>query len=114
MLGGLSEFIPYVGPTIAMIPALVVSLAGEGSVLGVLVTYAVVRLVQANLITPLISQRVVHIPPGLYIFAILSVGFVFGGFGLFFSGALTVATFTLVRGLYLRETLGETVPRPGA
>ena len=113
VLGGLSEFIPYVGPTLAMIPALVVALAGDGSIWGVIATYALVRLVQANIITPLISQRVVHIPPGLYIFAILSVGATFGGFGMFFSGALAVAGFTLVRSLYLRDTLGDAVPPVG-
>lgn len=113
VLGGLSEFIPYVGPTIAMIPAIVVALASQGSIWGVLGTYAAVRLVQANVITPLVSQRVVHIPPGLYIFAILGAGFAFGTFGIFFSGALAVAAFTLVRALYLRETLGEPIPPPG-
>ena len=114
VLGGLSEFIPYVGPTLAMLPALAEPLAGGGgSIWGVIATYALVRLVQANLITPLISQRVVHVPPGLYIFLILGMGFAFGTFGIFFSGALAVAFFTLVRRLYLADTLGETIPHPG-
>jgi predicted PurR-regulated permease PerM len=115
VLGGLSEFIPYVGPTLAMLPALAEPLAGGGgSVWGVLATYALVRLVQANLITPLVSQRVVHVPPGLYIFLILAMGFVFGTFGIFFSGALAVTTFTLVRRLYLAEVLGEPIDHPGS
>lgn len=113
VLGGLSEFIPYVGPTIAMIPALVIALAGQGSVWGVLGTYAAVRIAQANVITPLLSQRVVKIPPGLYIFTILSMAAVFGSFAMFFSGALSVVAFTLVRSLYLRDTLGDPIPRPG-
>lgn len=113
VLGGLSEFIPYIGPTLAMIPALIVALAGQGSVWGVIGTYAVVRIVQANIITPLVSQRIVAIPAGLYIFAILAMGFAFGGFGMFFAGALSVAAFTLVRALYLRETLGEFIAHPG-
>lgn len=113
VLGGLSEFIPYVGPTLAMIPALVVSLAGGGSIVRVLITYAGVRLVQANVITPLISQRVVAVPAGVYLFAIIGMGFAFGIFGMFFAGALTVAGFTLVRRVYLAELLGEAIPRPG-
>jgi predicted PurR-regulated permease PerM len=107
VLGGLSEFVPYVGPTVAMIPALLAPLIGDGSVWGVLATYALVRLVQANLITPLISQRVVKVPAGLYLFGIIAMGAAFSTFGLFFSGALVVAAYTLVRALYLRETLGE-------
>lgn len=113
VLGGLSEFIPYVGPTLAMIPAIIVGLVGPGSIWGVLATYAVVRLIQANIITPLISQRVVHVPPGLYLFGIIAMGFAFGTFGLFFSGALVVAAYTLIRRLYLAETLGDEIPHPG-
>jgi predicted PurR-regulated permease PerM len=113
VLGGLSEFIPYIGPTLAMIPAVVVALAAGGSLWGVLATYALVRIIQANIITPLISHRVVAIPPGLYIFLILAMGYAFGLFGMFFAGALAVAAFTLVRRLYLSEALGEFVPRPG-
>jgi predicted PurR-regulated permease PerM len=115
VLGGLSEFIPYVGPTLAMLPAVAEPLAGAGgSLWGVLATYALVRLVQANLITPLVSQRVVHVPPGLYIFLILAMGVVFGTFGIFFSGALAVTLFTLVRRIYVADMLGMEIPPPGS
>lgn len=113
LLGGLSEFIPYVGPTLAMIPAIVVALSGSGSLGGVLLTYLVVRIVQANLITPLITHRVVSVPPGLYLFLILLSGYVFGTFGMFFSGALAVTVFTLAKRLYAREALGDRVRLPG-
>ncbi|MBV9839936.1 MAG: AI-2E family transporter [Sphingomonadaceae bacterium] len=113
LLGGLSEFIPYVGPTLAMIPPLVIAIAGSGSIAGVLITYTVVRIVQANIITPLISHRVVRVPPALYLFLILSCGAALGTYGLFFSGAISVAIYTLVERVYLRETLGEDVTLPG-
>jgi len=113
LLGGLSEFIPYVGPTIAMIPAVVIALAGSGSLGKVLLTYLVVRIVQAQIITPLITRRIVSVPPGLYLFMILAAGYAFGTFGLFFSGGLAVAAYTLVISLYSRETLGDPVDLPG-
>ena len=113
LLGGLSEFIPYVGPTLAMIPPVIIALAGDGSVWGVLGTYAIVRVVQANIITPLISQRVVSVPPALYLFLILACGYAFGTFGLFFSGALAVTAYTLAIRLYSREILGDPVELPG-
>ena len=112
LLAGLSEFIPYIGPTAAMIPALgLAATQGTGSVVGALVTYALVRLVQTNFITPYVQNRVVSIPPAITVFAILGVGAIFGLFGLFFSAALLVVLFTLVRSLYLREVLGEDIPR---
>ena len=111
LLAGLSEFIPYVGPTAAMLPALgLAATAGTGPILGTLATYALVRMVQSNFITPFVTNRVISIPPAVTLFAILGIGAVFGVFGLFFSAALLVVIFTLVRTLYLREVLGEAIP----
>ncbi|WP_242096109.1 AI-2E family transporter [Sphingomonas sp. CROZ-RG-20F-R02-07] len=112
LLAGLSEFIPYVGPTAAMLPALgLAAVNGSGPVVGTLVTYAVVRLVQTNFITPFVTNRVIAIPPAVTLFAIIAIGMVFGLFGLFFSAALLVVIYTLIRSLYLREVLGQDIPR---
>ena len=111
LLAGISEFIPYVGPLAAMVPAL--GLAATQSVsqmLWTLAVFAIVRLIQTNFITPFVTNRVVAIPPAVTLFAILSVGAVFGLFGLFFSAAILVVIYTLVRSLYLRDTLGENIP----
>jgi predicted PurR-regulated permease PerM len=114
LLAAISEFIPYVGPTAAMLPALgLAATAGAGQVAGALATYAVVRLIQTNFITPYIQHRIIAIPPAITLFAILSIGYIFGLFGLFFSAAILVVVFTLVRSLYLREVLGEPIERSG-
>ncbi|MBS0478378.1 MAG: AI-2E family transporter, partial [Proteobacteria bacterium] len=47
LLAGLSEFIPYIGPTIAMLPALgLAANAGAGPLIGAIATYAIVRIAQ--------------------------------------------------------------------
>jgi len=113
LLAAISEFIPYVGPTAAMLPALgLAATKSGGAVAGALATYAVVRLVQSNFITPYVQNRVIDIPPAITLFAILSIGYIFGLFGLFFSAAILVTVFSLVRSLYLREVLGEAIDRP--
>lgn len=112
LLGGLAEFIPYVGPIIAMVPAFLLAAAGQGSLLGVFLTYALARVVQANLVTPLVTGRVVSVPPGWYIFLILGAGYVFGTFGLFFAGPLAIAVYTAWLALYSRATLGDAVETP--
>lgn len=112
MLGGLAEFIPYVGPIVAMVPAFLLAAAGQGSLAGVFLTYALARIVQANVVTPLVTGRVVSVPPGLYIFLILGAGYVFGTFGLFFSGPLAIAAYTGWLALYSRATLGDVVEMP--
>ncbi|MAY20422.1 MAG: AI-2E family transporter [Erythrobacteraceae bacterium] len=114
LLAGLSEFIPYVGPTAAMVPALALAATeGPGTLVAAFIAFALVRLVQTNFITPYVQQRVVAIPPAITLFAIIGIGYVFGIFGLFFSAALLVVIFTLVRSLYLRDVLGEDIAPPG-
>jgi predicted PurR-regulated permease PerM len=115
LLAGLSEFIPYVGPAAAMLPALgLAATGGSGALIGCLVVFAGVRIIQTNFLTPFVQSRVIAIPPAVTLFAIIGIGFVFGLFGLFFSAALLVVIFTLVRSLYLREVLGEDIElRPG-
>ncbi len=112
LLGGLAEFIPYVGPIVAMAPAFLLAAAGQGSLLGVFLTYALARVVQANVVTPLVTGRVVSVPPGWYIFLILGAGYVFGTFGLFFAGPLAIAAYTAWLALYSRATLGDAVETP--
>ena len=112
LLGGMAEFIPYVGPIVAMLPAFLLAAAGQGSFAGVFLTYAVARVVQANIVTPLVTGRVVSVPPGWYIFLILGAGYVFGTFGLFFAGPLAIAGYTAWLALYSREMLGDVVEMP--
>ena len=112
LLTGLSEFVPYVGPVAAMLPALgLAATVGTGQIGWTLATFAVVRLVQSNAITPFVTARVIAIPPAVTLFLIIGIGWVFGVFGLFFSAALLVVIYQLIRSLYLREVLGEDIPR---
>lgn len=112
LLGGLAEFIPYVGPIVAMVPAFLLAAAGEGSLVGVFLTYALARVVQTIIVTPLVTGRVVSVPPGWYIFLILGAGYVFGTFGLFFAGPLAIFAYTAWLALYSRGVLGDAVEMP--
>jgi predicted PurR-regulated permease PerM len=114
LLAGLSEFVPYIGPTAAMLPALgLAATVSTPSVLGALATYALVRLFQTNFITPFVQHRVIDIPPAVTLFSIIGIGIVFGLYALFFSAAMLVVIFTLIRTLYLREMVGEDIELPG-
>lgn len=112
LLAGVSEFVPYVGPIAVLFPALGLAATAGGQPIGLtFLTFFVARMIQSNLITPFVTSRVVSIPPAVTLFAIIGIGYVFGVFGLFFSAALLVVIFSAVRSLYLREVLGEPVPR---
>lgn len=113
LLAGLSEFVPYIGPTAAMLPALgLAATVSTHAVIGTLITYAAVRLIQTNFITPFVQHRVIDIPPAVTLFSIIGIGIVFGLYALFFSAAMLVVIFTLVRTLYLREIIGEEIELP--
>ncbi|MDB5680080.1 AI-2E family transporter [Sphingomonas bacterium] len=110
LLAGLSEFIPYIGPTVAMLPALgLAANAGTGPLIGAIATYAIVRLAQDMVVTPIIQNKVIAIPPAITLFAMVGIGYIFGLAGLVFAAPLLVAIFALTRTLYLRETLGENI-----
>jgi predicted PurR-regulated permease PerM len=113
LLAGLSEFIPYIGPTVAMLPALgLAANAGSGPLIGAIATYAIVRLAQDMVVTPIIQNKVIAIPPAITLFAMVAIGYIFGLAGLVFAAPLLVAVFALTRSLYLRETLGENLTPP--
>ena len=110
LLGGLSEFVPYVGPAVAMLPAVGLAASVGGQVLvRTCVAYLAVRVIEGWLMTPFVNRQVVSIPPALTLFTILAVGAVFGVYGVFFAGALLVIAFVAVREFYLRDTLGEDI-----
>ena len=110
LLGGISEFVPYVGPTVAMVPAIgLAAAAGSDVLLKTLGAFLVVRIIEAYMLTPAVNSTVVSIPPAMTLFVILGAGAVFGVYGIFFAGALLVVAFVMVRELYLRDTLGEDI-----
>lgn len=110
LLGGLSEFVPYVGPAVAMLPAIGLAASVGGDVLWqTVVAYLAVRVIEGWMLTPFVNRQVVSIPPALTLFTILGVGAVFGVYGVFFAGALLVIAFVAVREFYLRDTLGEDI-----
>ena len=110
LLGGLSEFVPYVGPAVAMLPAIGLAAAEGGDVFWkVIIGFVIARLIEAYMLTPFINREVISIPPALTLFTILGAGAVFGVYGVFFAGALLVVAFVGVRLFYLRDTLGEDI-----
>jgi predicted PurR-regulated permease PerM len=114
LIAALGEFVPFIGPILAALPALVI--AGSQSTEMLLWTtgaFVVIQQVESNLIAPLVQHRTVELPPVLSLFAVLAFGVVFGPVGLLLAVPLLVVAYVLVKKLYVRETLGEETPVPG-
>lgn len=113
-LAGLLEFVPFVGPILSAIPAVGLALATDPWLaLWVLGLYLLVQQIEGYLITPLVQQRTVDLPPVLTIFAIVGFGILFGPLGILFATPLAVVCFVLVKKLWVQETLGEETEIPG-
>jgi predicted PurR-regulated permease PerM len=74
VLAGFTEFIPYIGPFIAAVPAVLIGMTTGGFwwALGIMLVYYVIQWCENNLLVPLIMRRAVGLSPIAIIFAMLS------------------------------------------
>lgn len=94
----LAEFIPMVGPVVSAVPALLIALTiGLDSALWTLALFVVVQQTESNLITPLLQQRMVSLPPAVTLFAVVVFGSLLGPLGVLLATPLTVLAFSAVR-----------------
>lgn len=110
LIAFVAEFIPYVGPILAAVPALLVAFTQSPDlVLWTLGAYLAIHQVEGNLVSPLIQRRMIVIPPALMLIGIASVGALFGYVGVLFAGPLVAMLYAGIRQLYVRDALGEKV-----
>ncbi len=110
LIAGILEFVPFIGPVLALIPALLLALAqGPVSALYVLIVYSVIQTSESYLITPLVERYAVSIPPGALITIQIVMGAVFGVVGIFLATPLAVIVIVAVQMLYIQDVLGDDV-----
>ena len=114
IIAGATNFVPFVGPFLGAIPALVLALAIDlNTVFWTVGAAFVIQQFEGNVITPLVQRRAVSMPPALALFAIVVFGMIFGLLGIFLAVPLTAALLVLVKKLWVRQTLGEETTVPG-
>ena len=109
------SFIPNLGPLLGAAPGILLATTqGGGQVAMVVAVYVVVEALDNNIVTPLIEQKAVYLPPALTIISQVVVAFFFDVLGLFLATPLTACAVLLVRRLYVEDHLGErtAVPDP--
>ncbi|HWH18735.1 MAG TPA: AI-2E family transporter [Allosphingosinicella sp.] len=114
LLAGLLEFVPFIGPIAASIPAILLALAqSPETALWTALLFLIIQQIEGNILEPLVQQRAVDLPPALLLFALVAGGLVFGIVGIIFAAPLTVVIYVLVKRLYVREALDTPTPIPG-
>ena len=108
LLAGLLSFIPNFGPILALIPAVLVALLeGPDQALYVAGLYVLVQAVESNLITPLVQQRLIEMPPALILVAQVLMGTLVGGLGVMLATPVVAILMVLVKMLYIQDGLGD-------
>ena len=114
LLAALLEFIPFIGPIISAVPAILLAFAeGPDKAFYTLLLFILVQQIEGNLLEPMVQQRAVDLPPALLLFALVAGGLVFGGAGIVLAAPLTVVLYVMVKRLYVQEALHTATPLPG-
>lgn len=102
-------FIPNLGPILAAAPAILIALSVRPMLgLYVALLYIAIQMLEGYVITPLIQQRAIHMPPALLIAAIVAGGLLFGFLGLLLAAPVTAVLLVFVQRFYFEDVLGDT------
>jgi predicted PurR-regulated permease PerM len=96
VIAALLEFVPFIGPIVAAIPAVLIAFAHDPSTaLYVAVLYLAVQQVEGYVLMPLVQRWAVALPPALSALTVVAFGVLFGLPGVLFAVPLTVVVMAL-------------------
>lgn len=102
--GGIMEIIPYLGPVLAAVPAVIVGLLySPGLGLAALIFYLIAHQIEAHIIAPQVMKRSANLNPVVLIIAIL-VGIELGGpLGVILAVPITMVLSVFVEDILVRK-----------
>ncbi|NNG24508.1 AI-2E family transporter [Telluria aromaticivorans] len=108
IIAGLLDFIPYLGPIMAGIPAVLLALSiSPDLALYTVLLFVGIQLVEGYVLQPLIEAKAVDLPPALVIVMQLVFGTLFGFAGVALATPLAAGLAVLVKMLYIEDVLGD-------
>ncbi len=108
MIAAVGEFIPYLGPILAGIPAVLVAMTkSPEAALWTLVAYLIIHQIEGQIIGPIVQRHMVSIPPAVMLLGIAAITYLFGMVAIIFAAPIAVVIFAAVNLVYVRDTLGE-------
>jgi len=98
LAAGTATFVPYVGAIASAAPALLLASVQSPVLAGYVVgLYVVVHVIEGYLVTPLIEQEAIQLPPAASIAAQMILGTAFGLLGLVLASPLTASAILVVQ-----------------
>lgn len=114
LIAGAFEFIPYLGPILAGVLAVLVAFSQDTTLaLYVLVVFVGIQVIEGNILQPLIARRMVSLPPALTISVQVMFALPFGLLGLALATPLAATAATFISMLYVQDVLEDPVKPPG-
>jgi len=96
ILGGLMEVAPYVGPLIAFIPPLLMTLfTAPNKAIYLLLLYALLHIVEGYLLVPYLMHQREHLPPPIVVLSLLAFGTLFGMMGVLLAVPLGTTAYVI-------------------
>jgi predicted PurR-regulated permease PerM len=113
IIAGLLDFIPYLGPLMAGVPAVLIALSISPELaLYVVGLFVAIQTMEGYLLEPLVTRKMVSLPPALTIIMQVLMGAFFGLAGVALATPLTAMLAVLVSMLYVQDLLGDNVRTP--
>jgi predicted PurR-regulated permease PerM len=108
LIAAIFSFIPNIGPTLSLIPAVLIALnEGPVAVVWVVLLYSAIQTVESYILLPVVMQQAISLPPALALLAVGILGMLFGLPGLFVAAPLVATLMVIIKMLYIQDTLGE-------
>lgn len=115
LIAGLLDFIPYIGPIMAAVPAVMLALSDSPTLaLYVVLLFVGLQILEGYIVLPLIERRTVSLPPALTISMQVLLGSLFGLSGIALATPLAAVVAVLVSMLYVQDVLGDPVSTPAS
>lgn len=113
ILTGLLDFIPYLGPILAGIPALLIAFSESPvTALYVLFLFIALQSMEGYLVSPLVERKTVSLPPAVTITMQVTLGLFFGLLGIALASPLAASIFVLITMLYVQDMLKDPIKTP--
>jgi predicted PurR-regulated permease PerM len=108
IIAGLLNFIPTFGPVLAAIPSIMIGLTqGPQKAFFVIILYMIVQALETNILTPIIMNRTVRLPPAYILIGQIMFAIFFGFLGLALAIPLLASITVMLQMLYVEDVLGH-------
>ncbi len=108
LLAGLLEFIPNLGPTLSVIPPMLLSLLDAPWKAGaVLVLYILIQQFESNILVPMVMRSQASLLPAVTVLSVVVFAIFFGFLGLFLAIPLTIVLQVWLKEVLVKDILDK-------